>query len=115
MSVIICCILENRIINISIQIKVYSYLEAEGRPVTWDQNQKGTVTFGYKYHNSRVMDFMSWSMNTQSFVKLSLVEYVFVSLSLAVIIAKFFPAIHNHNIIVSKATNKFEYQSCIYS
>ena len=32
-----------------------------------------------------------------------------VSLSLAVIIAKFFPAIHNH--IVSKATNNFEYQS----
>ena len=54
----------------------------------------------HKYHNSRVMDFMSWSMNTQSFVKLSLVEYVFVSLSLAVIIAKFFPA-----------TNNFEYQS----
>ena len=48
-------------------------------------------------------------MNEHSFVKLSLVEYVFVSMSLAVIIAKFFPAIHNQ--IVSKTVNSLEYQS----
>ena len=48
-------------------------------------------------------------MNAHSFVKLSLVEYVFVSLCLAVIIAKFFPAIHNQ--IVSTVVNSLEYQS----
>ena len=55
------------------------------------------------------MKFMSLPMNEHSFVKLSLVEYVFVSLCLAVIIAKFFPAIHNQ--IVSTAVNSLEYQS----
>ena len=101
------------IITISIiQIKVYSYSEAGSRPLTWDQNQKGTITFDYDYSDyddSKVMEFMKWSMNAHSFVKLSLVEYVFVSLCLAVIIAKFFPAIHNQ--IVSKAVNSLEYQS----
>ena len=106
------------IITISIiQIKVYSYSEAGSRPLTWDQNQKGTITFDYDYYygysdyydDSKVMEFMKWSMNAHSFVKLSLVEYVFVSLCLAVIIAKFFPAIHNQ--IVSKAVNSLEYQS----
>ena len=94
---------------------MYSYSEAGIRPLTWDQNQKGTITFndyfyGYEYYDdSKVMEFMSLSMNAHSFVKLSLVEYVFVSLCLAVIIAKFFPAIHNQ--IVSKTVNSLEYQS----
>ena len=71
------------IITISIiQIKAYSYSEAGSRPLTWDQNQKGTITFNDfdydygHYDDSKVMEFMKWSMNAHSFVKLSLVEYV---------------------------------------
>ena len=102
---------------IIIQIKVYSYSEAGSRPLTWDQNQKGIITFNdydfiydySDYDDSKVMEFMKWSMNAHSFVKLSLVEYVFVSLCLAVVIAKFFPAIYSQ--IVSKAVNSLEYQS----
>ena len=95
---------------------MYSYSEAGSRPLTWDQNQKGIITFDYdfiydysEYDDSKVMEFMKWTMNEHSFVKLSLVEYVFVSMSLAVIIARFFPAIHNQ--IVSKAVNSLEYES----
>ena len=97
---------------------MYSYSEAGSRPLAWDRNQKGTITFndyGYYYYDygdyddSEVMKFMSLPMNEHSFVKLSLVEYVFVSLCLAVIIAKFFPAIHNQ--IVSTVVNSLEYQS----
>ena len=93
---------------------MYSYSEAGSRSLIWDQNQKGSITFDNEYYydyldDSRVMKYMSFSMNEQSFVKLSLVEYVFVSLCLAVIIARFFPAIHNQ--IVSKTVNSLEYQS----
>ena len=88
---------------------MYSYSEVGSRPLTWDQNQKGIITIDYDYGDSKIMEFMKWTMNARSFVKLSLVEYVFVSMSLAVIIAKFFPAIHNQ--IVSKAVNSLEYQS----
>ena len=45
---------------------------------------------------------MDLLMKKQTFVKLSLAEYVFVSLSVALVIAKFFPAVHNQ--IVSRAT-----------
>ena len=47
-------------------------------------------------------------MKSHTFVKLSLAEYVFVSLCLALVIARLFPAVHNH--IVSKAT-RLEHQS----
>ena len=95
---------------------MYSYSEAGIRPLTWDQNQKGTSTFNdfdydyydYDYYDdTKIMEFMKRSMKAHSFVKLSLVEYMFVSLCLAVVIAKFFPAIHNQ--IVSKAVNSLEY------
>ena len=89
---------------------MYSYSESGSRPLTWDQNHKGSITFDYDYlDDSKIMKFIKWSMNAYSFVKLSLVEYVFVSLCLAVVIAKFFPAIHSQ--IVSKAVNSLEYQS----
>ena len=54
------------------------------------------------------MKFIDISMKTQTFIKLSWAEYVFVSLSLALVIAKFFPAVHNQ--IVSRAT-RLEHQS----
>ena len=94
------------------QVKVYS--EVGGKPQTWDQHQKGTITLGYDYdyydehHGKEVMRFMDFPMTPQTFANLSLAEYVFVSTSLALVIAKFFPAVHNQ--IVSRAT-RLEHQS----
>ena len=88
------------------QIKVYS--ESGGKLQThWDQSQKGTVT-DYNNDRQRVLSLINWSMKSHTFVKLSLAEYVFVSLCLALVIARLFPAVHNH--IVSKAT-RLEHQS----
>ena len=47
-------------------------------------------------------------MNAHQFAKLSLAEYVFVSLSLALVISKYFPGVHDQ--IVSRAT-RLEHQS----
>ena len=54
------------------------------------------------------MKFMTWPIDANPFVVISLLEYVFVSTSLALVIAKFFPAVHNQ--IVSRAT-RLEHQS----
>ena len=95
------------------QVKVYS--EVGGKPQTWDQHQKGTITLdynGYDYYDEdrgkEVMRFLNFSIASQTFVNWSWAEYVFVSLSLALVIAKFFPAVHNQ--IVSRAT-RLEHQS----
>ena len=45
---------------------------------------------------------MQWPISLRTVVVLGLIEYVFVSFSLALVIAKFFPVVHNQ--IVSKAT-----------
>ena len=45
---------------------------------------------------------MQWPISLQTIVVLGLIEYVFVSFSLALVIAKFFPVVHNQ--IVSGAT-----------
>ena len=87
-----------------LQIKVYS--ESGGKLQThWDQSQKGTVT--EKFYFEKLV-FMTHPMSLVTFVKLSLAEYVFVSLCLALVIARLFPVVHNH--IVSKAT-RLEHQS----
>ena len=88
-----------------VQIKVYS--EVGGIPQAWNQHQKGTV-FRIPYLDKENIKFMQWPIDTNTFVKLCLIEYVFVSLSLALVITKFFPAIHSE--IVSRATS-LEYQS----
>ena len=88
------------------QIKVYS--ELGEKPQTWDQHQKGAITTNHGDNKKEVMKFMDFSMTSQTFVKLCWAEYVFVSLSLALVIAKFFPAVHNQ--IVSRAT-RLEHQS----
>ena len=99
---------------ILLQIKVYS--ESGGKLQTyWDQSQKGTLT-DYDYYDDsdydgdrqEVLVFMTFPMKSHTFVKLSLAEYVFVSLCLALVIAILFPAVHNH--IISKAT-RLEHQS----
>ena len=95
------------------QVKVYS--EVGGKPQTWDQHQKGSVTLDYddydyydEDHGKEMIRFMDFPMTPQTFANLSWAEYVFVSLSLALVIAKFFPAVHNQ--IVSRAT-RLEHQS----
>ena len=54
------------------------------------------------------MRFLDFPIKTQTFVNWSWAEYVFLSTSLALVIAKFFPAVHNQ--IVSRAT-RLEHQS----
>ena len=81
-----------------LQIKVYS--EFGGKPQTWDQHQKGTTNYEY--------NIIFFSLTLHSYVNWSWAQYVFVSLSLALVIAKFFPAVHNQ--IVSRAT-RLEHQS----
>ena len=49
------------------------------------------------------LQLMQWPISLQTFTILGLTEYVFVSLSLALVIAKLFPVVHNQ--IVSKATS----------
>ena len=51
---------------------------------------------------------MTWKLSPSQFLLLSISEYTIVSLSLALVIAKFFPAVHNQ--IVSRAT-RLEHQS----
>ena len=84
-----------------VQIKVYS--EVGGIPQAWNQHQKGTV-YRTLYRDKDDIKFMQWPIDTNTFVKLCLIEYVFVSL----VMAKFFPAIHSE--VVSRATS-LEYQS----
>ena len=89
---------------------MYSYTEAGSKPLTWDQNERGIVSFTYDPNDDIViLEFWEWSIDTQTFLRLARAEYVFVSLSLALVIAKFFPAIHSQ--IVSKAASSLEYQS----
>ena len=96
------------------QIMVYS--EFGTKPPTWDQSKKGTVNIIYDYdgaYDNGGMGDMGdmkfiWQMDKYQFVNLSLTEYGFVSLSLSLVIAKFFPAVHNQ--IVSRAT-RLEHQS----
>ncbi|CAI8012630.1 hypothetical protein GBAR_LOCUS8095 [Geodia barretti] len=93
-------------------IMVYS--EFGTKPPTWDQSRKGTVNIIYDYDgtydNGDIMGDMKFfgQMDQYQFVNLSLTEFGFVSLSLALVIAKFFPAVHNQ--IVSRAT-RLEHQS----
>ena len=89
------------------------YSEFGGKPLNWDQSHKGTVEITYYYYDSDHADYYSGmefirKMNAHKFVELSLAEYVFVSLSLALVISKFFPGVHNQ--IVSRAT-RLEHQS----
>ena len=85
------------------------YSEIGGKPQTWDQSQKGTVTFDDDYNKVEVIvKFITGQIKRHDFIKLALSEYIIVSLSLSLVIAKFFPAVHNQ--IVSRAT-RLEHQS----
>ena len=108
------------------QIEVYSYSASGIKPQsTWDSNQKGTVKiihgpFDYNldydtYDNDEFiaslksgLKFMTFTMTESQVAWLGVTEYMIVSLSLALVIAKFFPAVHNQ--IISRAT-RLEHQS----
>ena len=77
---------------------MYSYSEPGSRPPTWDTNQKGTVVLDYYdgFYNS------DDNFTYYPLIIFGLLEYIFVSLSLALVIAAYFPVVHNQ--IVSKAT-----------
>lgn len=87
------------------QIRVYS--ENGGVPKSWNQRQKGVAKFNF-YDTDIMIKFQNFTINIEQFVSLCLAEYILVSLSISLVIAKFFPAVHSQ--IVSKATN-LEYQS----
>ena len=100
---------------IFLQIKLYA--EVGDTPKAWDLKQKGSTTLDpgtYDYYDYDFVgdidanDITEWVSNSNTLFDLCLTEYVFVSLSLALVIAKFFPAIHSR--LVSRATS-LEYQS----
>ena len=92
-----------------LQLKQYSYFQNGSKPHNWPENEKGAVEHIYKRFNSKKpLKFIMQSMDADHYMKLSTAEYVMISLSLSLVIAKFFPTIHNH--LVSKVT-KLEHQS----
>ena len=91
------------------QIKVYA--EAGGRPQTWDVSQKGTTTTDSNNDDINVnyaFKLLEWPISTENMLKLYLAEYILVSISLVLMIAKFFPVYHSK--LVSMATT-LEYRS----
>ena len=90
------------------QIKVYA--EAGGKPQTWDLSQKATTTTNSNNDDEihDVIKLLKWPIRAVIMHKLCLAEYAFVSISLVLIIAKFFPVYHSK--LVSKATT-LEYKS----
>ena len=81
---------------------MYSYSEVGRKQLqlAWDKSQKGTVSIPCRFSDSKVMN---WQIQAQKMATLSLVEYALVSLSLALIISKFFPVFHCK--IVSKVSS----------
>ena len=92
-----------------LQLKQYSYFQNGSKPHNWPESEKGTVKYIYKRFNlKKPLKFIMQSMDADQYMKLSTAQYVMISLSLSLVIAKFFPTIHNH--LVSKVT-KLEHQS----
>ena len=84
------------------QIKLY--VEFGRRPNTWDRKQKGSTSLNSDAQDSfDVRAITNLVPDTDTLLNLCLTEYVFVSLCLALVIAKFFPAIHSQ--LVSRATS----------
>ena len=86
------------------------YAEAGGKPQTWDVSQKATTTTNSNNDDEihDVIKLLKWPIKEVIFPKLCLAEYALVSISLVLIIAKFFPVYHSK--LVSKATT-LEYKS----
>ena len=73
-------------------------------PETWDINQKGTTSLQLKINSFNVEEVTDWVTNKDTILNMCAAEYVFVSLSLALVIANQFPAYHRN--IVTKMTNQ---------
>ena len=99
---VIIIALHNMWCNIIPQIKVYA--EVGGMPETWDINQKGTTSLQLKINSFNVEEVTDWVTNEDTILNMCAAEYVFVSLSLALVIANQFPAYHRN--IVTKMTNQ---------
>ena len=87
------------------------YAEAGGRPQTWDTSQKGTIKAHfnpYYIYDINALKLLEWPISTAIIYIICFAEYALVSISLVIIIAKFFPVYHCK--LVSKATTQ-EYRS----
>ena len=102
----ILCFAYNIII---VQIKLYA--ETRGVPETWNREQKGITSINPSeedYESFDPKEINKYVPDTATLLYLSLTEYIVVSLSVALLVAKFFPAIHSK--LVSSVTT-LEYQS----
>ena len=74
--------------------------------MAWDETRKGTVEIGgqgiFEDNTEGALKFLSWSSQNSDFIRLSITEYVVVSLALALAIAKFFPTFNNQIIARAK-------------
>ena len=89
-----------------LQIKTYSEYGGESHIMTWDQSQRGSVTIDHRYNDEsdseNTLKLFWWSLSNQNFFRLGLAEYVVLSVTLALVIIRFFPAVHKQ--IVSRIT-----------
>ncbi|CAI8022442.1 hypothetical protein GBAR_LOCUS13183, partial [Geodia barretti] len=87
-------------------IKTYSEYGGESHIMTWDQSQRGSVTIDHRYNDEsdseNTLKLFWWSLSNQNFFRLGLAEYVVLSVTLALVIIRFFPAVHKQ--IVSRIT-----------
>ena len=87
----------------NLQVEVYSFSEPGKKPLIWDKSKKGTIEIDGQViaeeYTQKALRFLNWSLHNSEFIKLSTAEYVLVSLSLALAIAKFFPAFYNQMIL----------------
>ena len=88
-----------------LQIKTYSEYGGESQ-ITWDQSQRGSVTIDHSYNDEsdseNTLKLIRWSLSDQIFFRLGLAEYVVLSVTLALVIIRFFPAVHKQ--MVSRIT-----------
>ena len=91
------------------QLKQYSYFQNGSEPPNWPDSEKGAVDCDSEsFISKKPLKFLMRSIDADQYIILSTAQYVTISLSLSLVIAKFFPTIHNH--LVSKVT-KLEHQS----
>ena len=95
--------------NNYVQIKLYA--ETRGVPETWNREQKGITSINPSeedYESFDPKEINKYISDTETLLNLTLTEYSVVSLSVTLLVAKFFPAIHSQ--LVSSVTT-LEYQS----
>ena len=91
-----------------LQIKQYSYSHNGSKPQSWPENNKGSVQCSGEGYYGQLYSLMNMSILINKYISVGFFEYAAVSLSLSLVIAKFFPAVHNK--IVLRVT-RVEHQS----